>query len=211
MKIIGLGHYSRTGKDTFANAFVGYMETYAPLVAVTKQSLAWKLKKITHELYAWAGLRDPEYYETKEGASARLVVLPTLGMSPVEVWVSFGTKAVRDNVYDRTWLDYLLKSDLGVDILVIPDVRFPNEAEAIKEAGGTLIKIVRPGYGPLNTVADRALVGYGGWDYVIGADGKIETLNDWASQFAVSLAFDYELPYQSKEGRQRNLAVEVLS
>jgi hypothetical protein len=178
-------------------------------IKVVKQSFAWKLKQITYELYAWAGFREPEYYETHEGALARDVILPALNLTPVEIWVDFGTKAVRNNVYDRTWVDYLLKSDLGADILVIPDVRFPNEAEAIKQAGGTLIKVVRPGYGPRNTVADRALLGYADWDYVIGAAGTMISLDTWADCFAQAFTSQTWIPpYQSNRERQHALSVE---
>jgi hypothetical protein len=31
--------------------------------------------------------------------------------------------------------------------VVIPDVRFPNEVEAIEKAGGRVVRIVRPGAG----------------------------------------------------------------
>ena len=141
-----------------------------------KRSLAWKLKQQCYELYAWAGVMPPEHYETKEGEKDRDVKLPALGMTAVELWVAFGTKAIRNNVHDRTWLDYLLKTDHQCDVLLIPDIRFPNEADAIKEMGGLAIKVVRPGYGPRKTVADRALLGYDGWDYVIGAEGTMDSL-----------------------------------
>src|ERR1035437_2708896 len=100
MRIIGLGHYSRTGKDSFANYFL----LHTP--GAIKIPFAWKLKSITHDLYSWAGLREPEYYETPEGALARDIVLPDLGLTPVQVWVKFGTPAVREQVYDKTWIDY---------------------------------------------------------------------------------------------------------
>ena len=118
-------------------------------------------------------------------------------MTPVEVWVAFGTKAVRNNVYDRTWLDYLLKSNLSTDVLIVPDVRFPNEADAIKAAGGVAIKIVRPGYGPRKTVADRALLGYDGWDYVLGDGGTMESLNLAARPFAAWAAGEADRPIQT--------------
>ncbi len=113
-----------------------------------KRSLAWKLKQTCFELYAWAGVMPPEHYETKEGEKDCELFLPALEMTVVELWVAFGTKAIRNNVYDRTWLDYLLKTDHQCDVLLIPDIRFPNAAEAIKEMGGIAIKVVRPGYGP---------------------------------------------------------------
>ena len=203
MQIIGLGHYSRCGKDTFANYFLDYMP------GALKIPFAWKLKQITHELYAWAGLREPEYYETPEGALARDIVLPALGLTPVQVWVKFGTPAVREQVYDRTWIDYVLKTKHNAEVLVIPDVRFPNECEAIKSVGGTLIKIVRPGYGPRNTVADRALIGFNGWDYIIGAEGTMESLNMWARMFADCYKHN-EYYVQSASSRQQALSVEIL-
>jgi len=175
MKIIGLGHYSRTGKDTFANALVDYLQEYTSL-KVKKIPFAWKLKQICHELYAWDGLREPEFYDTPEGEKFRDIKLPTIGKTPVEIWVAFGTPAVREQVYQGSWIDFLLKTDHGLDVMVIPDVRFPNEVAAVQKAGGKLIKIVRPGYGPRNTVADKSLIGFTGWDYVFGANGDIRDL-----------------------------------
>lgn len=163
MKIIGLGHYSRAGKDTFANLLVSYLK---PLRA-EKVAFAWKLKDICHQLYSWAGVREPEYYETDEGAAARQVVLPTLNLTPVQLWVNMGTPAIRGQVYDATWLDFVLKSDHDCDVLIIPDVRFPNEAEAIRQAGGQLAKVVRTGYGP-STDIDCILSDFNGWDFVFG-------------------------------------------
>lgn len=187
--IIGLGHYSRTGKDTFANALVDILNEMDPTLRVGRKSFASKLKEIAHDLYGWAGLQDEAYYNNPATEHERDVVLPALGMSPVEVWVKLGTSAVREQVYDFTWVDYLLKTDHRLDVIVIPDVRFPNEIDAIREAGGHLIKIVRDGYGPKMTVADLALIYYGGWDNVIGdrpsdmPDG-IKNLRQWASKYA---------------------------
>jgi hypothetical protein len=195
--IIGLGHYSRVGKDTLANFLMECIGEYAPHLKTLKRSLAWKLKEITHELYGWAGLREPAYYE--ENGEARKIKLPVLNMTPVEIWVAFGTKAVRDNVYARSWLDYLLKTDFGCDVLIIPDIRFPNEADAVKAAGGKLIKVVRPGYGPLDTVADKALIGYAGWDYIVGAEGTMQSLKHWASVLAQAVITHEWIEQNDKE------------
>ncbi len=206
--VIGLGHYSRTGKDTFANYLIALLGKHAPQVRVLKRSLAWKLKQVTHELYAWAGIQPPEHYETREGEKDRDIVLPALSMTPVEVWVAFGTKAVRNNVYDRTWLDYLFKTDHQCDVLIVPDIRFPNEADAIPATGGFSVKVVRPGYGPRKTVADRALMGYDGWDYVIGAEGTMSSLRCWAARFAHYIATSKDRPVQTDAERAAALRVE---
>ncbi len=208
MIVIGLGHYSRTGKDTVANYFLECLSEYKASMRAIKRSLAWKLKQQCYELYAWAGVMPPEHYETKEGEKDRDVKLPALGMTAVELWVAFGTKAIRNNVHDRTWLDYLLKTDHQCDVLLIPDIRFPNEADAIKAMGGIAIKVVRPGYGPRKTVADRALMGYDGWDYVIGAEGTMDSLRHWAARFASYAASGINKPYQSVNERTAALRVE---
>lgn len=210
MKVIGLGHYSRTGKDSFANYLLAALA--CPKIKAAKKSFAWKLKQVCYELYAWAGMREPEFYETPEGATYRDIVLQAMGKTPVQIWVDFGTPAVREQVYDRTWIDYLLKTDHGVEVLVVPDVRFPNEVEAIRELGGTLIKVVRPGYGPRKTVADRALLGFTGWDYVIGSSGEMSELNYWARGFSAWIENPrlFQKPMQSEEEKAKALSVEVI-
>jgi hypothetical protein len=188
MFIIGLGHYSRVGKDSFANYLVQFGYDFGFKIA--KKSFASKLKAIAHDLYGWAGLQNEAYYNDPTHEHERDVVLPALGMTPVDIWVKLGTPAIREQVYDRTWIDYLLKTDHGLDILVIPDVRFPNEVEAIREQNGLLIKVVRDGYGPRNTVADLALNDYTGWGATIGRGGLPE-LKQGAFTLIRKLTNDY--------------------
>ncbi len=179
--IIGLGHYSRSGKDTFANHLVFHINHYTVFRA-KKIPFAWKLKQICHDLYAWDGMREPEFYDTDEGAPLRDVKLPTIGKTPVEIWIDFGTPAVRENVYRDTWTDFLFKGGHACDVLVIPDARFLNEVNGIKERGGLVYKIERPGYGPRpGSVADNALNGYDGWDRTIWSD-SVEGLRKTAVQ-----------------------------
>lgn len=167
MKIIGLGHYSRVGKDTLANMLAAELYRRDPSLRVVKRPFAWPLKIIAHTLYWWAGHKRPDFYDTAEGAALRDVPLQPLGKTPVEIWVALGN-AVRDRVYERTWIQAALFDAAGADVLLIPDVRYPNEALAIREHGGVLVKVVRAGYAPKDTVADRALVGFEGWDFVSG-------------------------------------------
>jgi hypothetical protein len=181
---VGLGHYKRTGKDSFADFLIRALYYRRPKLRVMKTSFAWKLKQICFDLYGWAGLREPEFYETTHGAELREVVLEELGKSPREIWIDFGTKAVRENVYERTWLDYLLKSKHDADVVIVPDVRFGNEADAMQAMNATLIKVVRPGYGPGKNKPDRELLGYTGWHNVIGDEGSMGSLQYWADMYA---------------------------
>jgi hypothetical protein len=144
-------------------------------ITAKKLSWAWKMKQIAHELYGWAGVEPPEHYETKEGEQDRDIKLTKLastlfpeGPTVVEVWVAIGTPAFRESVYPRTWIDYILKQGQGNDVLVIPDCRFPNEIEALKDEGGWCYRCVREGFPGRDTVADRALRGKEVWDGTIG-------------------------------------------
>lgn len=50
-----------------------------------------------------------------------------------------------------------LESTLSVGDVVVTDVRFPNEARLVRGYGGILVRVERPGFGPVNEhVSDRA-------------------------------------------------------
>lgn len=208
-RIIGLGHYSRTGKDSLANYTIEAIRELDPTVRVGKIPLAWKVKQICFELYAWDGMREPEFYDTKEGEKYRDIPLPTIGKTPVEIWVAMGTPGVRGAVYDRTWIDYLFKTDHNLDVLIVPDVRFHNECDTIRELDGLLVKVVRPGYGPRKTVADRQLLGWDGWDFIFGGTGRLFELRQHANQLA-RWAVGGPLPTQTAESRAYAKSVEVI-
>lgn len=215
--VIGVGHYSRTGKDTFANALVEYLNKLRPDLRVGRRSFASKLKQITAELYSWAGLMGEDYYNDPEHEHERDLILPAMGLTPVEIWVKFGTPAVRKQVYEYTWIDYLLKTDQGLDVMIIPDVRFLNEVDAIRKCGGYLIKMVRDGYGPKMTVADLALCFFEDWDNVIGDDqdngmNGIQNIRSWAYKYASVIANDAPLSHlnRSEVDIKKALSVQKL-
>lgn len=205
---IGLGHYKRTGKDSFADFLVAEVARLDPRLRVRKRSLAWKLKQICFELYAWGGLREPEFYETPEGGALREIVLPALRKSPRQIWIDFGTTAVRECVYEHTWRDYLFNARHDCDVLIVPDVRFLNEVREFEIRNGILIKIVRPGYGPGQNRPDRELLAYRRWNNVIGEVGAMASLKDWAAEYAKFITGRGPLPGRSQAEIQMALSVE---
>ena len=183
--IVGLGHYSRTGKDTFANYLIEACKALDPLFDIHKLSLAWKLKDISWQLYQQFGHQRPEFYEIKENEHLRNVKLPIIGKTPVEIWVELGTTVGRA-IYSQTWIDFIFNhaEEGGVQAVIIPDVRFLNEVKAIQQRNGLLIKVIRPGVEPKNTVADLALKDYNGWNTVVGYSGSLAELQSSAEVFA---------------------------
>jgi hypothetical protein len=62
---------------------------------------------------------------------------------------------------ENFWVDYALNSVVDGTKVVIADVRYPNEADAIKALGGKVYRVERDGVGPANAHAsENALEGY---------------------------------------------------
>ena len=91
-----------------------------------------------------------------------------------------GTEAGRNVLGDRVWIDAALGKIDAVDgPVVVTDVRFPNEAEAITSAGGILVRVVRPGHETADAhPSETAMDGYPVHVQVVN-DGSLEQL--WAA------------------------------
>jgi hypothetical protein len=113
-----------------------------------------------------------------------------------------GTEAGREIIHPNIWVNALFadykpvgdnllegevrkvrKEDLIYPSWIITDVRFPNEAKAIKDRGGILIRVERdyalrggPEDPKTQHYSETALDKYKEWDYVIVNDGTIEEL-----------------------------------
>lgn len=77
-------------------------------------------------------------------------VLPWLGKSPRQLLQLLGTEWGRQLIHPDIWVRSLVERvspwlDAGMTV-VVTDVRFDNEAEAISAAGGEVWKVVRPGW-----------------------------------------------------------------
>lgn len=69
-----------------------------------------------------------------------------LGKSPRQLLQSLGTEWGRGMVRDDLWVWIAIRTALSSERVVLTDVRFPNEAEAVRAAGGVIWKIVRDSY-----------------------------------------------------------------
>jgi hypothetical protein len=117
-----------------------------------------------------------------------------------------GTEAMRDGLHKNVWVnalmaDYKIHPEHFNDIAngretgdgypnwIITDTRFPNEAQAIKDKGGMVIKVDRPGVGPVNGhPSEDALKDYN-FDYVIHNDGSINDLDNKVIEFINNYIF----------------------
>lgn len=142
-QLIGLVGKKRVGKDTAAGFLVkdhGFV----------RYAFADPLKATMLDLDPWI----PEGYDLSGGhAYERLsVVVAGVGWEAakengeVRRLLQAHGVAIRNHVDPDVWLratmDKVVREDKPV---VITDVRFPNEADAIEAAGGLLVRVVRAG------------------------------------------------------------------
>lgn len=88
-------------------------------------------------------------------------------MTVREFLQKLGTDGLRDGLHENTWVNALMAdykvheehfndiangrdTDNGYPNWIITDTRFPNEAQAIKDMGGIIIRIDRPGVNAVN-------------------------------------------------------------
>lgn len=172
--LIGLGHRSRVGKNSAANFIADWCRSKGKNPKIC--AFADKLKEIAHRLYDWAGVHPAEYYE--QNPNARSLILPELNMTVVDLWIKLGTPAIREQIYQDTWVKCLEQKYmyLDYDSLIITDLRFPNEFKWIQSKGGICIQVRNPRIPNRDSVADEALAGNHPWDAIIHNDGSLEQL-----------------------------------
>lgn len=172
MKVLAFGHEKGVGKDESAKFAMQYLRFTGRYKNIIKCGFADKMKDICHQLYSWADLKDRHYYD--QYREEREKILPRIGKTPRQLWIDVGM-GMRE-IFEDTWVHFLLNA-IRADFVVISDLRFPNEAEAIKAVGGKVIKIDRPSVPHVSDPADDPLLYYTGWSDRIINDGTLGDLN----------------------------------
>lgn len=141
--IIGLSGYSQSGKDTVAEILVkqyGYKRmAFADKIREALYTLNPVVNAIGNEFIYLQRLVDSSGWdEAKKNPEVRRL-LQTLG-----------AEVGRDLIDPSVWVEPTMSGLNKNDKVVITDVRFPNEYEAIKWAYGEIWRIERPGVEPVN-------------------------------------------------------------
>lgn len=139
--VIGIHGRARTGKDTVANFIVshrgGYVYSFADPIRAMLVPLG-------------IDMSDPYWQAHKEN------IIPALGVSPRRLMQTLGTEWGRQLINQDLWLilakQRLLNFGPG---MVIPDVRFENEAAWVRKHGGRIIHVVRPNVAPVEAHASE--------------------------------------------------------
>jgi len=177
MIILGIGHKARHGKDTAASAILDYY------------GLANNVK-LTH------GLKDTLVRVQRVGFADALYELARneYGMKEKDAPLlqRLGAEKRKDN--PEYWIEKAFtRIHTKTDIVVIPDVRYQNEANYIKFHGGYLLKVTRLNKDgspfvdpsrPADHPSEVELDSYTGWDLqIVNADGHAALVGELAVSY----------------------------
>ncbi len=175
VQVIGLTGYAQSGKDTaasflvekgfkrlaFADALRQSLFNLNPIIAVHREAVnpGWgRVRTILEDVgYEEAKRQYPEYRELLQ---------------------RLGTEVGRELYGENFWVERVTRQIHNGDRVVITDVRFPNEEAAVRNLGGKIYRIVRPGTEAVNTHIsdtgiDRLFV-----DAIIPNNGTIEAFRE---------------------------------
>lgn len=171
--LIGLSGKAGSGKTTLANYLVkqhGYKDF----------AFADKLKVVVGAAFDLS-------YDQLHGHSKEIVD-PRWGRSPRWLMQFLGTDILRSHWPD-IWIRHLRQTILdvlslfGQKPIVITDVRFIDEAEALRQLGAVLVRLERPGAGARAGIPDHISESeldawkIWDWDFVINNSGTLEDLS----------------------------------
>jgi hypothetical protein len=171
--IIGLSGYGQSGKDTVAGMLIGLHGYDNRAFAKPMRTALYALNPFiggdTHlkdiiDMHGW------EYAKRYTDARRLLQV--------------FGTEVGRDMFGENFWIDQAMKGVSSSQKVVFTDVRFPNEASAIKDLKGEVWRVKRPGYAPINDHPSESALDYWEFDRIIMNTAGLDGL---ASQIAANL------------------------
>ena len=137
--IVGLSGYAQSGKSTVSDFLVkanGY----------TRIKFADGLKNMLRVI----GLTEVQIEGEEKETPCKLLCDQTPRYAMQTLGTEWGRRIIGEDLWVNIW-EYLTSAALVTGKrVVVDDIRFLNELYAVQRLGGMVIRITRPGYGPLN-------------------------------------------------------------
>jgi hypothetical protein len=172
--IIGISGKIGSGKDTLADFIIKHNNQFE------KKSYAKKLKQIGSFLTG----TDEKLWFTQEGKN---INLPDWDMTIGQFQQRLGTEAIRNGLHQEAWILSLFADLAPTSKWLITDMRFKNEAYAIKQRGGKVLRINGdPAKVRANSTRDLShpsetdLDDFNEWDSVYQNVGTLDNLETYA-------------------------------
>lgn len=169
--IIGFGYRRRTGKDT---ATVMALRRLQQLNYQCRHDrFARTLKDVCRTAFGFSN-------EQIDG-DLKEVVDDFWGVTPRWAQQIVGTECFRNNVCEDFWVKTLVRRAMREPetSVVISDVRFPNEVQAIKDLGGFAVACQRKLSSDPSIdqhPSETSLDGYANWDFYLNNNGTLDDL-----------------------------------
>jgi hypothetical protein len=170
--IIGLCGFAQSGKDSLAEALVrdegfkrvAFADKMKDILSIINPYVRYVNDHgAVHFLRVQEAVKILGWEDTKQFTEVRSMLQ------------KLGTEGGRELLGKDVWISAAFKDiTLADKKVVFTDVRFPNEAEAIKKANGIIIRIVRGDTLPVNNHSSETA--YTEQDYVIYNNGTKEDM-----------------------------------
>ena len=177
-KIIGIGSQKSVGKSTLAKYLVTILRMRNQGKKIKVISFADGVKNVSYQVFGWMGLKEGVYYE--DHYQEKEIPLPC-GLTPRDIWIAVGN-GMRE-IDKRAWILSALHDIDDYDIIIISDLRFVDEAEALEELKACLVKLNREvprGTDP----AEVSLLGWKKWCKDLDNNGTLQDLYQRAEEIA---------------------------
>jgi len=147
--------------------------------------------KVFHIDETQAALSCPKWHEFV-AANRELQDVP--GQSALTVrrilqwWGTEYRRAQDPDYWTKAWGRKVEGLDLEVLHILVDDVRFLNELQVIKDHGGLVVKVVRPGFdGANNHASETSLDDYHAWDGILVNDDSLEEFEEKSAALTQAL------------------------
>jgi hypothetical protein len=167
---IGLSGWARSGKDTVADYLIEkYGFTKASFAQPIREALVRLNPKISLGGFQQASLATAvRAFGWEDLKDASIDVRPLMQR--------LGTEVGREMFGENFWVETALDRIPDGSKVVFSDVRYSNEANAVKELGGKIYRISRDGVGPANEHASETALNDYDFDDRIDNSGTVEEL-----------------------------------
>lgn len=206
LDLVGLTGWKQSGKNTAAQVLVDHLGFVPDAFADDLKGIVYDIRGISVRVPATVLSSDPRRPMHKpEQFLPYQEVVDRLGLDNAKELVpdvrlilqTFGTEAMRSRFGERVWSDRVMarvaarRAEPWPPRTAVTDVRFPDEADVLRSAGGLLIRVVRPGQVlPEGAHASEAAIASLEVDAEVVNDGSVALLHARVLEALVRLRGD---------------------